>query len=76
MKIIKILLFISIFFCNLTYANINIEFENWKKDFKKVALSKDISEETFIKVSSDISLDNATFLKSFFQFSNSILILA
>ena len=41
MKIIKILLFISIC-CNLTYANINIEFEKWKKDFKKLTLSKDI----------------------------------
>ena len=44
MKIIKILLFISIFFCDLTYADINKEFENWKKNFKIVALSENISE--------------------------------
>ena len=63
MKIIKILLFISIFFCNLTYANINIEFENWKKDFKKVALSKDISEETF-----NIAIENTRYLPNVIKY--------
>ena len=63
MKIIKILLFISIFFCNLTYADINIEFENWKKDFKKVALSKDISEETF-----NIAIENTRYLSNVIKY--------
>ena len=63
MKIIKILLFISIFFCNLTYADINIEFENWKKDFKKVALSKDISEETF-----NIAIENTKYLPNVIKY--------
>ena len=63
MKIIKILLFISIFFCNLTYADINIEFENWKKDFKKVALSKDISEETF-----NIAIENTRYLPNVIKY--------
>ena len=63
MKIIKILLFISIFFCNLTYANINIEFENWKKDFKKVALSKDISEETF-----NLAIENTRYLPNVIKY--------
>ena len=63
MKIIKILLFISIFFCNLTYANIKIEFENWKKDFKKVALSKDISEETF-----NIAIENTRYLPNVIKY--------
>ena len=63
MKIIKILLFISIFFCNLTYADINIEFENWKKDFKKVALSKDISEETF-----NIAIKNTRYLPNVIKY--------
>ena len=63
MKIIKILLFISIFFCNLTYADIIIEFENWKKDFKKVALSKDISEETF-----NIAIENTRYLPNVIKY--------
>ena len=63
MKIIKILLFISIFFCNLTYADINIEFENWKKDLKKVALSKDISEETF-----NIAIENTRYLPNVIKY--------
>ena len=63
MKIIKILLFISIFFYNLTYADINIEFENWKKDFKKVALSKDISEETF-----NIAIENTRYLPNVIKY--------
>ena len=63
MKIIKILLFISIFFCNLTYADINIEFENWKKDFKKVVLSKDISEETF-----NIAIENTKYLPNVIKY--------
>ena len=57
MKIIKILLFINIFFCNLTNADINIEFENWKKNFKKIALSKNISEETF-----NLAIENTKYL--------------
>ena len=63
MKIIKILLFISIFFCNLTYADINIEFENWKKDFKKIALSRDISEETF-----NIAIENTRYLPNVIKY--------
>ena len=63
MKIIKILLFISIFFYNLSYADINIEFENWKKDFKKVALSKDISEETF-----NIAIENTRYLPNVIKY--------
>ena len=63
MKIIKILLFISIFFCNLTYADINIEFENWKKNFKKVALSKDISEETF-----NLAIENTRYLPNVIKY--------
>mgnify|MGYP001472929260 CR=1 FL=1 len=63
MKIIKILLFISIFFCNLTYADINTEFENWKKNFKKVALSKSISEETF-----NLAIENTKYLPNVIKY--------
>ena len=53
MKIIKFLLIILFTFNINVYADINIEFENWKKSFKKVALKNNISEKTFDKVMSD-----------------------
>ena len=44
MKIIKYLLII-LFTSNINvYADINIEFENWKKSFKKIALKNNISQ--------------------------------
>ena len=47
MKIIKILL-LSILLCSHTVlANDKIEFNDWKKNFKKVALANNISETTF-----------------------------
>ena len=53
MKIIKYLLII-LFTLNVNvYADINIEFENWKKSFKKIALKNNISEKTFDKVMSN-----------------------
>ena len=53
MKIIKYLLIILFTFNINVYADINIEFENWKKSFKKIALKNNISEETFDKVMSN-----------------------
>ena len=52
MKIIKYLLIILFTFNINVYADINIEFENWKKSFKKIALKNNISEKTFDKVMS------------------------
>ena len=63
MKIIKILLFISIFFCKLSYADINTEFEVWKKDFKDLALSKNISEETF-----NLAIENTRYLPNVIKY--------
>ena len=63
MKIIKILLFISIFFCKLSYADINTEFEAWKKDFKDLALSKNISEETF-----NLAIENTRYLPNVIKY--------
>ena len=53
MKIIKYLLIILFTFNINVYADINIEFENWKKNFKKIALKNNISEKTFDKVMSN-----------------------
>ena len=49
MKIIKYLLLINLLLFKTSYADINIEFEIWKKNFKKLALSENISEKTFNK---------------------------
>tara|TARA_B100000963_G_scaffold72164_1_gene60288 strand:- start:4438 stop:5439 length:1002 start_codon:yes stop_codon:yes gene_type:complete len=53
MKIIKILLFIFLSFLGSSYADVNLEFENWKKDFKKIVLKNNISEKTFDLVIKD-----------------------
>ena len=53
MKIIKFL-FIILFTFNINvYADINTDFENWKKSFKNIALKNNISEKTFDKVMSN-----------------------
>ena len=57
MKITKYILIIILNLNINVYADINIEFENWKKDFKKLALKNNISEKTF-----DIVISNTKFL--------------
>ncbi len=53
MKIIKYLIIIILTFNMNVNADINNEFENWKKTFKEVALKNNISEKTFDKVMSN-----------------------
>ncbi len=53
MKIIKYFLFILLSFNINVFADINTEFENWKKDFKIIALKNNISEKTFDQVMSN-----------------------
>ena len=53
MKITKILVIIIFTFNINVYADINTEFENWKKNFKKIALANNISKKTFDKVMSN-----------------------
>mgnify|MGYP003335400348 FL=1 len=57
MKLIKLILILSLFFHSNTLADINIEFEKWKKNFKKIALENNISEATF-----DLVMSNTKFL--------------
>ena len=57
MKITKYILIIILNLNINVYADINIEFEKWKKDFKKLALKNNISEKTF-----DIVISNTKFL--------------
>ena len=45
-KVKSLILFIFIFYSNFAYAN-NEDFNNWLKDFKKIAIKNNISEDTF-----------------------------
>ena len=53
MKLINFFLFFILISINYSLADINKEFENWKLNFKKIALENDISEQTFDRVMSD-----------------------
>ena len=53
MKHINFILFFFLLIHTNLYADINKEFEIWKKNFKKIALKNDISENTFNKVMAD-----------------------
>ena len=53
MKQINFFLFFILISINFSFADINKDFENWKINFKKIALKNNISEETFNIVMSD-----------------------
>ena len=63
MKQIKIILFFIIISINSLYADINKEFENWKINFKKIALKNNISEQTF-----DLVMSNTKFLSDVIKY--------
>ena len=45
MKLINFFLFFILISINFSLADINKEFENWKLNFKKIALENNISEK-------------------------------
>ena len=63
MKLIKLIFFLSLLFHTIGLADVNIEFENWKKNFKKIALKNNISEETF-----DLVMSNTSFLPNVIKY--------
>ncbi|MBT3407937.1 lytic murein transglycosylase [Candidatus Woesearchaeota archaeon] len=63
MSLIKYILIIIIFSITTAYPNNDIQFQEWKKGFKKVALQNDISEETF-----DTVLANIKFLPNVIKY--------
>ncbi len=54
MKLLSILVLILTLLIHNSHADNNLEFENWKKTFKAVALKNNISENTFNLVMSDV----------------------
>ena len=63
MKIINYLLLINLIFFKVSYADINNEFEIWKKDFKNLALSKGISENIF-----NLTIKNTKYLPNVIKY--------
>ena len=57
MKKIKIFFYNIIFFFSIANADENLNFENWKKILKKIALNNGVSEKTF-----DLVMSNTKFL--------------
>ena len=47
MKLIKYLSLILFLLCSNSVADINSDFDKWKKQFKTLALNNQISEKTF-----------------------------
>ena len=63
MKLIKNFILIFFVLSASTFAEINSEFENWKKQFKNLALENQISEKTF-----DTAMSHVIFLPKVIEY--------
>ena len=63
MKITKFFLFIFISLFSSSYADVNLEFEKWKNNFKIIALSNNISEKTF-----NLAIKNTKYLPNVIKY--------
>lgn len=63
MKLISQIFFLFLLTILNCYSSENINFNEWKKNFKKVALANDISEKTF-----DTAMQNARFLPKVIEY--------
>ena len=63
MKKIKILILFFLIFPSVCYPDLNLEFEQWKKNFKVYALSKNISEETY-----NLAIKNTKYLPNVIKY--------
>ena len=63
MKKISYIFIFIIFFLNKSYSDINNDFEAWKNEFKKLALSNGISEETF-----NLTIKNTKYLSNVIKY--------
>ena len=63
MKQISVFILILTLLCTKVFADINAEFNNWKNEFKKVALNNNISEETF-----NLTMSNVKFLPKVIEY--------
>ena len=63
MKQINFFLFFILISINCSFADINKDFENWKLNFKKIAIANNISENTF-----DIVMSNTKYLSDVIKY--------
>ena len=63
MKQISFIFILIFFIINSAFSNTDIEFQKWKKNFKKVALKNNISEKTF-----DVVMKNSKFLPNVIKY--------
>ena len=63
MKLINFILFFILISFNYSFADINKDFENWKLNFKQIAIENNISEKTF-----DIVMSNTKFLSDVIKY--------
>ena len=63
MKLIKFFIIFILITFSKVYADINTEFEVWKKNFKKIALKNNISESTF-----DMTMSDTKFLSNVIKY--------
>ena len=63
MKLINFILFSILISFNFSFADINKDFENWKINFKQIALENNISEKTF-----DMVMSNTKFLSDVIKY--------
>ena len=63
MKLISQIFFLFLLTILNSHSSENINFNEWKKNFKKVALANDISENTF-----DTAMQNARFLPKVIEY--------
>ena len=63
MKLISQILFLLLLTISNCYSSENINFKEWKKNFKKVALANNISEKTF-----DEAMENVKFLPKVIEY--------
>ena len=63
MKKIKNFFFILFFFFSTANADENLNFENWKQNFKEIALNNGVSEKTF-----NLVMTNTKFLPNVIKY--------
>ncbi len=63
MKLINFILFFLLMSLNYLFADINKDFENWKLNFKQIAIKNNISEKTF-----DMVMSNTKFLSDVIKY--------
>ena len=63
MKLIKYIFVIIIFSITSSLSNDDVSFQEWKKNFKKIALKNNISEKTF-----DTAMANVKFLPNVIKY--------